>query len=79
MNSAATANDWAKGISKFVANPVPVTKVPARLEPFGDIGWTVFEFATAKEAAKWVASFPSAAMPCWKRWEVRDGNLMCVR
>jgi endo-beta-N-acetylglucosaminidase D len=72
--------EWTKGISQYAANPVPVTKVPARLEPLNmGIGWTVFEFATAKEAAEWVASFPQAAMPCWKRWETRDGNLMLVR
>jgi hypothetical protein len=76
MNSTTTA----QVVSKYAANPVLVTKVPARLEPLKmGIGWTVFEFATAKDAADWVASFPQAAMPCWKRWETRDGNLMLVR
>lgn len=56
-----------------------VTKVPARLEPFGQTGWTVFGFATATEAAAWVASNPRAAMPCWRRFDVVDGDLVLAR
>jgi len=56
-----------------------VTAVPARTEPFGGIGWTVYEFANATEAAAWVRLYPQAAMPCWKRWDVIDGELLEVR
>jgi hypothetical protein len=61
-------------------NHIPVTKVPALLAPLKmGSGWTVFEFATAKDAADWVASYPAAAMPCWKRCEIIAGELMQVR
>jgi hypothetical protein len=56
-----------------------VSKVPSRTEPFGGIGWTVYEFANAREAADFVRSYPQAAMPCWKRFEVIDGDLIQVR
>lgn len=56
-----------------------VTQVPARLEPFGGIGWTIFEFSSAHEAAEWVSRYRSAAMPCWKRFEIIDGELLQVR
>lgn len=56
-----------------------VTQVPARLEPFGETGWTVFSFADARAAAEWVASYPQAAMPCWRRFETVGGELMLAR
>ena len=57
----------------------PVTRLPYRLEPFGGIGWTVAEFATAGAAAEWFSNNRHAAMPCWRRMEVVDGQLMLVR
>jgi hypothetical protein len=61
-------------------NTTLVTKVPGRCEPVsGDNGWTVYEFATAVEAADFVRAYPQAAMPCWKRWEIVDGQLTQVR
>jgi hypothetical protein len=56
-----------------------VTQVPARTEPFGGIGWTVYTFIDAREAARWVAAFPQAAMPCWKRFETVNGELLRAR
>ena len=56
-----------------------VLRVPSRTEPFGGIGWTVYEFATAREAAEFVRGFPQAAMPCWKRFEIIGGELIQVR
>lgn len=56
-----------------------VTELPARLEPFGGKGWTVFRFDSAQDAAAWFESNRSAAMPCWKRMSVVDGALMLVR
>lgn len=56
-----------------------VTKLPARLEPFGDIGWTVFTFPDARAAASWFLANPQARMPCWQRLEVIDGQLVQVR
>lgn len=43
--------------------------IPARLEPFGQIGWTLFAFSTAAAAVEFVRAHPDAAMPCWRRWE----------
>lgn len=56
-----------------------VTRVPARLEPFGKIGWTVFDCRTPEAAAHFVARNPDAAMPCWRRWDTIDGQLLQVR
>jgi hypothetical protein len=56
-----------------------VTKLPYRLEPFGDKGWTVSEFKSAKEAADFFQAYQSAAMPCWKRMGVINGELTLVR
>ena len=36
----------------------------------GDAGWTVFECRTPERAADFVAAYPQAAMPCWRRFEV---------
>ena len=52
--------------------------LPYRLEPFGMIGWTVSTM-TATEAALFVQTHPSAAMPCWKRFDVIGGRLVLVR
>ena len=46
--------------------------VPGR----GDAGWTVREFATARDAARFVAAYPEAAMPCWQRFSVVAGELV---
>lgn len=62
-----------------MAKPVKVTTVPARLESFGQTGWTVFTFATPADAGAWVQANPQAAMPCWRRCEVIDGELTQVR
>lgn len=56
-----------------------VTAVPARLEPFGDVGWTVFCFKSAGAAAAWVVANPQAAMPCWRRFDVVGGELVLAR
>jgi hypothetical protein len=56
-----------------------VTRLPARLEPFGQRGWTVFEFATSEQAAEWFMSYPEAAMPCWRRFSIVAGKLVLVR
>lgn len=37
----------------------------------GDAGWTLVECRTAERAADFVAAYPQAAMPCWKRFEVQ--------
>lgn len=66
-----------------------VTKVPYRLtwaDTFtgkfrdtkpgrGDAGWTVGTFVDAKAAARFVEQNPSAAMPCWRRFAIVDGEL----
>lgn len=57
----------------------PKFELPARLEPFGGIGWTICEFADARAAAAFVVAHPSAAMPCWRRFDIVDGALMVVR
>lgn len=54
----------------------PVTEVPHRLEPFRGIGWTVATFASPALAAAFVTAHPNAAMPCWRRWEIADGDLV---
>ena len=56
-----------------------VTKLPFRCEPFGENGWTVGEFKSAKEAADFFQAYPNAAMPCWKRMDVINGELTLVR
>jgi hypothetical protein len=56
-----------------------VTRLPARLESFGMVGWTVFEFDTATLAAEWFTANPRAAMPCWKRMDVVGGELRLAR
>ncbi len=38
----------------------------------GDAGWTVVECRTAERAADFVAAYPQAAMPCWRRFEVQS-------
>jgi hypothetical protein len=51
-----------------------VTRIPYRLEPFGERGWTVFEATDPYEAAAFVARHPDAAMPCWRRYKtIHDG------
>lgn len=52
--------------------------LPYRLEPFGQIGWTVARM-TAEAAAEFVRTNGAAAMPCWKRFDVIDGRLVQVR
>lgn len=52
--------------------------VPHRLEPFGEIGWTVTRM-TAEAAADFVRNHRNAAMPCWERFDVIDGRLVQVR
>lgn len=42
-------------------------------------GWTVYGFKNAFEAANFVAAYPHAAMPCWKRFETINGELIQVR
>jgi hypothetical protein len=49
-------------------------KVPGR----GEAGWTVYKFENAREAAWFFQSHQHCAMPCWKRFEVIDGELMQV-
>lgn len=56
-----------------------VTSLPHRLEYFGMTGWTVREFSDAHAAAQWFQTYQCAAMPCWKRMEVIDGELFLVR
>jgi hypothetical protein len=53
-------------------------KLPYRLEPFGHTGWTVSEMS-AEDAARFVARHPNAAMPCWRRFDTIDGELVQVR
>ncbi len=48
--------------------------VPGR----GDAGWTVKNFPTARDAARFVAVHPEAAMPCWQRFSVVGGELVSV-
>lgn len=55
------------------------TQVPHRMEPFGDTGWTVTTFATAQEAADFVQANPRAAMPCWRRFDEVNGELVLAR
>lgn len=57
----------------------PVNCLPHRLEPWGLTGWTVREFASAEDAAEFFLRHPDAAMPCWRRMEVIDGQLVLVR
>lgn len=52
--------------------------LPYRLEPFGLTGWTVVSMST-EDAANFVRANPSAAMPCWKRFDVIEGCLVQVR
>lgn len=56
-----------------------ITCLPHRLEPWGMVGWTVREFASASDAADFFRRYPAAAMPCWRRMEVIDGQLVLVR
>lgn len=56
-----------------------VTQVPSRLEPFGGIGWTVYTFGDAREAADFVRTNPNARMPCWRRFDIVGGQLVQVR
>lgn len=56
-----------------------ITCLPHRLEPWGMVGWTVREFASASDAADFFERYPAAAMPCWRRLEVIDGQLVLVR
>jgi|CXWL01.1.fsa_nt_gi hypothetical protein len=51
-------------------NSLPV-KLPARLEPFGGIGWTMFGFADVGSRDAWMIANPQARMPCWKRIEAK--------
>lgn len=51
-------------------------KVPARLEPKGVKGWTVYEFATLADAHTWAARNQDAAMPCWRRAECWGGKAL---
>ena len=61
------------------ATAKPVTKVPSRLEPLGKSGWTVFEFASANDAAAFVKAYPECRMPCWARFDVVEGALLLAR
>jgi hypothetical protein len=56
-----------------------VTSLPHRMEPFGEVGWTVTQFATAEDAAAFFLAHRDAAMPCWHRMEVVGGELAVVR
>lgn len=49
-------------------------KVPARLEPFGLIGWALFVFDSLEKAHAWAAAHPSAYMRCWRRPECWGGR-----
>lgn len=42
-------------------------------------GWTVGHFTDARAAARFVQAHPTAAMPCWRRFDVVDGELRSVR
>lgn len=53
-------------------------KLPYRLEPFGQIGWSVVE-TTREAAAQFFLTYQSARMPCWSRFEVIGGKLYIVR
>lgn len=59
--------------------PTPVTDVPARLVEAPARGWTIYSFESPQAAADFVARHPECAMPCWQRFEVREGVLMQVR
>lgn len=52
--------------------------LPYRLEPFGQVGWTVGRM-TPEAAADFVRANRSAAMPCWHRFDEIDGQLVLVR
>ena len=56
-----------------------VTQVPHRMECFGQTGWTVTTFATARDAAAFVSSNGAAATPCWKRFDIVNGELVLAR
>lgn len=59
--------------------PSPVTKLPYRLEAFGGIGWTVTEFKTAADAAAFFTAHRNAEMPCWRRMDIINGELILAR
>ena len=59
--------------------PYKTTKVPFSLGPFGQTGWTVGTFSTAKKAAEFVENSPNASLPCWGRYAIIDGELYTVR
>jgi hypothetical protein len=45
----------------------------------GGAGWTVYQFVSAVEAAEFFEAHQHCAMPCWKRMDVIDGQLVQVR
>lgn len=53
-------------------------QLPYRLECFGQTGWTVATF-TARDAAVFVLANPQAAMPCWRRFDIVNGELIQTR
>jgi len=55
-----------------------ITRVPARTEPFGGIGWTVYEFSDATEAAEWTRKHPQAEMPCWRRYTILETGELAI-
>jgi len=57
----------------------PVTQVPSRIAGNPQSGWTVYSFQTAMEAAAFVQQYPECAMPCWKRFDVVNGELLQTR
>ena len=52
---------------------------PAKVPGRGNAGWTLMEFADAREAAAFFLAHPHAAMPCWQRLDVVDGELRVIR
>ena len=52
---------------------------PAKVPGRGNAGWTLMEFADARAAAVFFQAHPHAAMPCWQRLDVVDGELRVVR
>ncbi len=45
----------------------------------GAAGWTVYTFPDARAAARFFLAYQFAAMPCWERMQVIDGELFEVR
>lgn len=63
----------------FGPNKVPGTNWREMIPGRGDAGWTVYQFADAREAARFVEANRASAMPCWQRFEIINGELIQVR